>query len=76
MKKINCCYLNSTLQAIYQEQIQGKRYFNLGYSATFYHLFKNLEKQGFLCEKCVSFSRELAEIYTEFNQKYQNICYD
>jgi len=73
MEKLNCCYLNNTLQIIYHEQIQGKKYYNLGYSATFYHLFKNLKKQDFLCEKCVDFSWELFEVYTEFKQKYQSL---
>ena len=65
MDKLNCCYLNKTLQTIYQGQIQSTRYYNLGYTATFYYLFKNLKKRDLLCEKCVSFSQELAEIYLD-----------
>ena len=76
MEKLNCCYLNNTLQEIHREQIQGKRYYSLGYSTTFYYLFKNLKKQGFLCEKCMSFGQQLAEIYLDFQQKYQSIYQD
>lgn len=73
MSKINCCYLNTTLQKIQQEEIRGKKYFNLGYITTFYFLFKNMKDKGFLCGKCVGFSKELSEIYWNFEREYQKI---
>jgi len=76
MEKLNCCYLNNALQEIYHEQIQGQKHYNLGYSTTFYHLFKDLKTKDFLCEKCLDFSQKLFEIYLDFNQKYQNIHQD
>ncbi|KLL02354.1 MAG: hypothetical protein MRERC_2c090 [Mycoplasmataceae bacterium RC_NB112A] len=54
--KITCCQINTI-------------YLSLGFQTGYYYLFKDLKEKGFLCEKCVNFSRELGKIYLDFREK-------
>ena len=64
-----CCFLNTTLQEIYYEQIQGKKYYSLGYYTTYYYLLKEYKKQGQLCPNCLNFAGKIWEIYLNTKQK-------